>query len=126
MLRVSASATPDELIAFTRERLPAGKTPKHVNIVEQLPKNPSGKILKRDSSSRLRPMNTEGDGRGGQGRRGDRCCLGSGGSRQQPRGRRRTRGDDRQVDTDAGSALATNSEAVFLPHDERCRPPGPR
>ncbi|MEZ5376027.1 MAG: fatty acyl-CoA synthetase [Acidimicrobiales bacterium] len=48
VLRAGASATPDELIAFTRERLAGYKTPKHVNIVEQLPKNPSGKILKRD------------------------------------------------------------------------------
>jgi len=48
VLRDGAEATPDELIAFARERLAGYKTPKHVHLVEALPKNPSGKILKRD------------------------------------------------------------------------------
>lgn len=43
-----ASATEEELIAFTRERLSAYKCPKSIDIVEALPRNPSGKILKRD------------------------------------------------------------------------------
>lgn len=42
------SATPDELIAFTRERLAAYKSPSSIDVVEALPRNPSGKILKRD------------------------------------------------------------------------------
>ncbi|MGZ5410022.1 MAG: long-chain-fatty-acid--CoA ligase [Aeromicrobium sp.] len=42
------SATPEELIAFTRERLSPYKCPKSIDIVEALPRNPSGKILKRD------------------------------------------------------------------------------
>ncbi len=43
-----ASATPEELIAYTRERLAGYKTPKTIDVVEALPRNPSGKILKRD------------------------------------------------------------------------------
>ena len=42
------SATPEELIAFTRERLSSYKCPKSIDVVEALPRNPSGKILKRE------------------------------------------------------------------------------
>ncbi|MET0449250.1 MAG: long-chain-fatty-acid--CoA ligase [Aeromicrobium sp.] len=46
--RPGQSATPDELIAFARERLARYKTPSSIDVVEALPRNPSGKILKRD------------------------------------------------------------------------------
>ena len=46
--RPDQSATPEELIAFARERLAAYKAPSSIDIVEALPRNPSGKILKRD------------------------------------------------------------------------------
>lgn len=39
---------PDELIAFTRERLAHYKCPRTVEVVDVLPRNASGKILKRD------------------------------------------------------------------------------
>ena len=39
---------PDEVIAFTRERLAHYKCPKSVEVVDVLPRNASGKILKRD------------------------------------------------------------------------------
>ncbi|MFN8156892.1 MAG: long-chain-fatty-acid--CoA ligase [Candidatus Nanopelagicales bacterium] len=39
---------PDEVIAFTRERLAHYKCPSSVEVVEALPRNASGKILKRD------------------------------------------------------------------------------
>ena len=39
---------PEEVIAFARERLAHYKAPKSVDVVEALPRNPSGKILKRD------------------------------------------------------------------------------
>ncbi len=42
------SATEQELIDFTRERLSKYKCPSSIDIVEALPRNPSGKILKRD------------------------------------------------------------------------------
>ncbi|WP_436535325.1 fatty acyl-CoA synthetase [Actinoplanes sp. HUAS TT8] len=40
--------TSDELIAYARERLSAHKVPKAIHLVDALPKNPSGKLLKRD------------------------------------------------------------------------------
>ncbi|MDT0300504.1 fatty acyl-CoA synthetase [Streptomonospora wellingtoniae] len=40
-------ATEDELIAFVRERLAGFKTPKRVQLVDDLPRNASGKLLKR-------------------------------------------------------------------------------
>ncbi len=43
-----ASATEDELIGFCKERLAAYKYPREVRIVTELPKGPSGKILKKD------------------------------------------------------------------------------
>jgi acyl-CoA synthetase (AMP-forming)/AMP-acid ligase II len=39
---------PDEVIAFARERLAHYKCPKTVEVVDLLPRNASGKILKRD------------------------------------------------------------------------------
>lgn len=39
---------PDEVIAFTRERLAHYKCPRSVEIIDLLPRNPSGKILKRE------------------------------------------------------------------------------
>lgn len=47
-LNPGTTATEDELIAFTRERLAHYKCPKSVDIVEALPRNPTGKILKRE------------------------------------------------------------------------------
>jgi fatty-acyl-CoA synthase len=46
--RPGHSVTAEELTAFCRERLAAFKTPKYVVLVDELPKNPSGKILKRE------------------------------------------------------------------------------
>ena len=43
-----ATVTEDELLAHARERLAGYKAPKYVALVASLPKNPSGKILKRD------------------------------------------------------------------------------
>ncbi len=39
---------PDELVAFCRERLAGYKTPRYVAVADGLPKNASGKILKRE------------------------------------------------------------------------------
>ena len=44
---------PDELIAYARERLAAHKVPKAVHLVDALPKNPSGKLLKRELRERF-------------------------------------------------------------------------
>ena len=42
------AAEPEELIEFARERLAHYKAPRTIDVVEALPRNPSGKILKRD------------------------------------------------------------------------------
>jgi long-chain acyl-CoA synthetase len=43
-----ATLDPAALIAFARERLAGFKTPKSIDIVESLPRNPSGKLVKRE------------------------------------------------------------------------------
>ncbi len=43
-----ASPDPDALIAYARERLAGFKTPKSVDFVTELPRNPTGKVLKKD------------------------------------------------------------------------------
>jgi len=45
-LRPDTSATAEEIIAFTRERLAAYKYPREIRFMAELPKGPSGKILK--------------------------------------------------------------------------------
>jgi acyl-CoA synthetase (AMP-forming)/AMP-acid ligase II len=37
-----------ELISFAKERLAGYKCPKTVDIVDALPRNPTGKVLKKD------------------------------------------------------------------------------
>lgn len=39
---------PDDIIAFTRERLAGFKVPKTVEVIDAMPRNPSGKILRRE------------------------------------------------------------------------------
>jgi acyl-CoA synthetase (AMP-forming)/AMP-acid ligase II len=46
-LRPGAAATGEELIGWTRERLAHFKCPRSVDVLEALPRNPTGKILKR-------------------------------------------------------------------------------
>jgi acyl-CoA synthetase (AMP-forming)/AMP-acid ligase II len=47
-LKPDTSATEEELIAFCQESLARFKCPRSVDIVELLPRNPTGKILKRE------------------------------------------------------------------------------
>jgi long-chain acyl-CoA synthetase len=49
-LKQGASATPEELVAFCKERVAAYKYPREVRLVEALPKGPTGKILKKELS----------------------------------------------------------------------------
>lgn len=46
-LKVDAQADPEEIVAFCKERMAGYKLPRTVEIVKELPKNPTGKILKR-------------------------------------------------------------------------------
>jgi acyl-CoA synthetase (AMP-forming)/AMP-acid ligase II len=47
-LKADAAATEDELIEYCREHLAKYKCPTSVDIIEALPRNPTGKILKRE------------------------------------------------------------------------------
>jgi long-chain acyl-CoA synthetase len=47
-VKEGASTTAQELIDFCKQRLARYKAPKSVEFVESLPKNPAGKILKRE------------------------------------------------------------------------------
>ncbi|MGX5655535.1 long-chain-fatty-acid--CoA ligase [Geodermatophilus nigrescens] len=51
-LRPGATAEPAEVIAFCKERLAAYKYPRDVTVVDELPKGPSGKVLKTELRSR--------------------------------------------------------------------------
>jgi long-chain acyl-CoA synthetase len=46
-LKPGASATAEELRSFVKERVAAYKYPRHVWLVDELPKGPTGKILRR-------------------------------------------------------------------------------
>jgi long-chain acyl-CoA synthetase len=48
----SAQVVPDELIVFCRERLAAYKYPREVHVLDDLPKNATGKILKIELRAR--------------------------------------------------------------------------
>lgn len=52
VVRRDHTLTGRELLAHCRARLAAFKVPKHVVFVDELPKNPSGKILKRELRAR--------------------------------------------------------------------------
>src|SRR5215472_6787652 len=47
-LKPGATATPTELRAFVQDRVAAYKYPRHVWLVAELPKGPTGKILRRE------------------------------------------------------------------------------
>ena len=48
VLKTGQTASADEIIAFARERIASYKCPKTVDFVDALPRNPSGKLLKRE------------------------------------------------------------------------------
>jgi fatty-acyl-CoA synthase len=48
----AATTTPEELIEHCRQQLARFKVPKHVELVDALPRNPSGKVLKRELRNR--------------------------------------------------------------------------
>jgi long-chain acyl-CoA synthetase len=51
-LRPGASAEPHEVIAFCKERMAAYKYPREVTVLDDLPKGPSGKVLKTELRAR--------------------------------------------------------------------------
>jgi fatty-acyl-CoA synthase len=52
-LHPGKTATSDELVAFCRERLSHYKCPRTVDVIDDLPKNGLGKILKAELRSRF-------------------------------------------------------------------------
>jgi fatty-acyl-CoA synthase len=53
VVRPGQSLAADELQRFCKERMAGFKTPKLVEVVDALPKNASGKVLKRDLRTRF-------------------------------------------------------------------------
>lgn len=53
-VKAGQTLTPEEVVAFTKERMAAYKYPRQVEIVDELPKTVTGKILRRE----LRALNT--------------------------------------------------------------------
>jgi long-chain acyl-CoA synthetase len=47
-LKPGASPDPESIIAFARTRIAGFKAPKSVDFIEALPRNASGKILRKD------------------------------------------------------------------------------
>jgi fatty-acyl-CoA synthase len=58
--RVGNRVSAQELIAHCRTRLAGFKVPKYVVLAESLPKNPSGKILKRELRTRYADLASSG------------------------------------------------------------------
>jgi acyl-CoA synthetase (AMP-forming)/AMP-acid ligase II len=48
VVALEGEASEADLIAWARERLAAYKCPKTVDVMDELPRNPTGKILKKD------------------------------------------------------------------------------
>lgn len=51
-LRPGTSATEDELIAFTKERMAAYKYPRRIEFLDEIPKTVTGKLLRRELRTR--------------------------------------------------------------------------
>ena len=54
VLKENAQTTEEDIIGFCKEHIANYKTPKTIEFVEDLPKNPQGKILKREIRSKYR------------------------------------------------------------------------
>jgi long-chain acyl-CoA synthetase len=58
VVRPGSAPEPEELIAFARVRLAGYKLPRSVDFVDELPRTPSGKVLKRQLRERYRVAST--------------------------------------------------------------------
>ena len=52
VLKEGQTATEEEIIEWCREGLAKFKVPKEIEFIDQLPRNPSGKVLKRELRSK--------------------------------------------------------------------------
>ena len=57
VLKAGAEATEDEIVEFCKARIASYKAPKSVEFTASLPKNPQGKILKRELKKKFRAGN---------------------------------------------------------------------
>jgi acyl-CoA synthetase (AMP-forming)/AMP-acid ligase II len=48
VLKDNEEASEEDIITFARERIAGFNTPKTVDFIKELPRNPSGKVLKKD------------------------------------------------------------------------------
>jgi acyl-CoA synthetase (AMP-forming)/AMP-acid ligase II len=53
--RDGAAPAPQALVAFARERLAGYKLPRSIDFVAELPRTPTGKVLKRELRARYSP-----------------------------------------------------------------------
>jgi len=56
VLRPDSPPSVDDLVAFARERLAGYKLPRSIEFVDELPRNPSGKVLKHELRDRYRTV----------------------------------------------------------------------
>ena len=56
--RLGMEATAEEIIAWARQRIATYKAPRSVEFIEALPKNATGKILRREVRARVRAANS--------------------------------------------------------------------
>ena len=59
-LKSGSSATPDEIVAFCRDRMAAYKYPRQVEILDEVPKTATGKFLRRELRDRERERERAG------------------------------------------------------------------
>ena len=48
VIREGSGVTPDDLVAFAKEKLAPFKRPEAVHLMEELPRTSTGKLLRRD------------------------------------------------------------------------------
>jgi fatty-acyl-CoA synthase len=63
VLKAGTSISEQQLIAFCRDNMAPFKTPKRIVFVDSLPKNPSGKLLKRELRQRFEGLMTDANAR---------------------------------------------------------------
>lgn len=59
LLEEAPPVTEDELIAFCKDHIASYKAPKSISFIKELPKNPQGKILKREIKKRYQETDTQ-------------------------------------------------------------------
>ncbi|HWP59578.1 MAG TPA: long-chain fatty acid--CoA ligase [Candidatus Acidoferrales bacterium] len=64
VLRPQACAREQDVIAFCRSRIAVYKAPRYVEFIDALPKNPAGKILRRELRAREAAKRSPGESRG--------------------------------------------------------------